>query len=201
MSNELNEGHAVRMARKKSVIDRKIEAASTGRGVLLVHTGNGKGKSTAAFGIVARAVGHGIKVSVVQFVKSRTDTGEEACFRQFGEQIRWQVMGNGFTWENQNRESDCAAARAAWETARLALSNPEIGLVVLDELTFAFKYAWLELGEVLTALARRPPMQHVIVTGRTAPLALIEAADTVSEMRMAKHAFQQGVRAMPGIEY
>ncbi|MDK9702315.1 MAG: cob(I)yrinic acid a,c-diamide adenosyltransferase [Sulfuritalea sp.] len=194
------EGHVARMRRKKDVVDRKIAAAATQRGVLLVNTGNGKGKSSAAFGVAARALGHGLQVAVVQFVKSRTDTGEEAVLGRVPG-IRWHVMGEGFTWETQDPERDAAAARAAWETALGYLRNPAIGLVVLDELTYAFKYQWLPLDEVLAAFAARPPMQHVIVTGRAAPDELIAAADTVTEMAMVKHAFRAGVHAMPGMEF
>lgn len=192
--------HAERMRRKKAVVATGIAAAQAARGVLLVHTGNGKGKSSAAFGVVARALGHGIRVAVIQFVKGRTDTGEEAFFRRIPE-VAWHVMGDGFTWETQDRARDAAAARRAWETARGYLADPAIGLVVLDEMSYAFKYGWLAADEVLPALAARPRMQHVIVTGRAAPEALVAAADTVTDMGLVKHAFQAGVQAMPGIEW
>ena len=192
--------HAERVRRKKAVVATGIAAAQAARGVLLVHTGNGKGKSSAAFGVVARALGHGIRVAVIQFVKGRTDTGEEAFFRRIPE-VAWHVMGDGFTWETQDRARDAAAARRAWETARGYLADPAIGLVVLDEMSYAFKYGWLAADEVLPALAARPRMQHVIVTGRAAPEALVAAADTVTDMGLVKHAFQAGVQAMPGIEW
>ena len=192
--------HADRMQRKKAVVDGKIAAAATERGVLLVNTGNGKGKSSAAFGVVARALGHGMRVAVVQFVKARKDTGEETVLGRLPG-ISWHVMGEGFTWETQDAARDAAAARAAWEVAAAYLRDPAVNLVVLDELTYAFKYQWLPLDEVLAAFAARPPMQHVIVTGRAAPEALIEAADTVTEMAMVKHAFKAGVKAMPGMEW
>lgn len=192
--------HADRMQRKKTVVDGKIAAAATERGVLLVNTGTGKGKSSAAFGVVARALGHGMRVAVVQFVKARKDTGEEAVLGRLPG-IDWHVMGEGFTWETQDAATDAAAARAAWEVAAGYLRDPAVNLVVLDELTYAFKYQWLPLDEVLAAFAARPPMQHVIVTGRAAPEALIEAADTVTEMAMVKHAFKAGVKAMPGMEW
>jgi len=192
--------HAARMQRKKAVVDGKIAAAATERGVLLVNTGNGKGKSSAAFGVVARALGHGLRVAVVQFVKARKDTGEEAVLGRLPG-IDWHVMGEGFTWETQDAATDAAAARAAWEVAAAYLRDPAVNLVVLDELTYAFKYQWLPLDEVLAALAARPSMQHVIVTGRAAPEALIEAADTVTDMTMVKHAFKAGVKAMPGMEW
>ena len=194
------ERHVARMQRKKEVIDQKVDAADTARGVLLVNTGNGKGKSSAAFGVAARALGHGMKVAVVQFVKSRTDTGEEAILGRLPG-IRWHVMGEGFTWETQDPDRDAAAARAAWEVAQGYLTDPAIGLVVLDEMTYAFKYRWLPLDDVLAAFAARPPMQHVIVTGRAAPDELIAAADTVTEMTMVKHVFTAGVKAMPGMEF
>ncbi|MFC5302270.1 cob(I)yrinic acid a,c-diamide adenosyltransferase [Azospira restricta] len=193
--------HHDRMQRKKEVIDAKIAAAQEERGILLVNTGNGKGKSSAAFGVVARALGHGHRVAVVQFVKSRSDTGEEGFFRKFPEQVRWHVCGEGFTWETQDSGRDTAAAQAAWAIARECLADPSVNLVVLDEMTYAFKYGWLDLAEVLAAIAARPRLQTVIVTGRGAPEALIEAADTVTEMGMLKHAFKIGVKAMPGVEY
>jgi len=195
-----SERHMGRMQRKKAVVEGKIAAATTERGVLLVNTGNGKGKSSAAFGLVARALGHGLRVAVVQFIKGRTDTGEEAFLGALPG-VTWHVMGRGFTWETQDAASDAAAARAAWEVAASHLADPAIGLVVLDEFTYVFKYRWLPLDEVLAALAARPPLQHVIVTGRAAPQALVAAADTVTEMGMVKHAFQAGVKAMPGIEW
>lgn len=192
--------HHDRMVRKKAVIDGKIAAAQAERGVLLVNTGTGKGKSAAAFGLVARALGHGMKVAVIQFVKSRSDTGEEGFFRRCPE-VAWHVMGEGFTWETQDRARDAAAAQAAWELARGYLADPAIDLVVLDEMTYAFKYGWLDLAGALAALAARPALQHVIVTGRAAPAALIEAADTVTDMGLVKHAFRSGVQAMPGVEF
>lgn len=192
--------HRARMQRKKDVVDAKVGAAATARGVFLVNTGTGKGKSSAAFGVLARALGHGLSAVVIQFVKSRSDTGEEAFFR--GQpHVQWHVMGEGFTWETQDDAKDAAAARAAWETARQALADPAIDLVVLDEFTYALKYRWLETEPVLAAFAARPATQHLIVTGRAASQELIESADTVTEMTLVKHAFQSGVQAMPGIEF
>lgn len=193
--------HNVRMQKKKEVIDAKIATAQEERGILLVNTGNGKGKSSAAFGVVARALGHGHKVAVVQFVKGRSDTGEEGFFRKFPEQVQWHVCGEGFTWETQDSGRDTAAAQAAWKIALGYLADEAINLVVFDEMTYAFKYGWLDLAEVLAAIASRPKMQTVIVTGRGAPDALIEAADTVTEMALVKHAFKAGVKAMPGVEF
>ena len=199
-ADALDARHLKRMQRKKGVIDEQIRAAATQRGVLIVNTGTGKGKSTAAFGVVARALGHGFTVAVIQFVKSRSDTGEEEFFRRCPN-VKWHVMGEGFTWETQDRERDAGAAQAAWAQARAYLADPGIGLLVLDELTYAFKYGWLELADVVDALQRRPLQQHVVITGRGAPLGLIEAADTVSEMTMVKHAFKAGISAMPGMEF
>ena len=203
--NGVAERHTARMARKKAVIDARIATAQDARGVLVVNTGNGKGKSSAAFGVVARALGHGLRVAVVQFVKGRTDTGEEVFFRAYAERepgrLVWHVSGEGFTWETQDAARDAAAAQAAWALAARQLAEPAIDLVVLDEMTYAFKYGWLDLSAVLAAFAARPRHQHVIVTGRAAPAALIEAADTVTEMGMVKHAFQAGVPAMPGLEW
>ena len=193
-------GHMQRMQRKKTVVDAATDRADQARGVFLIHTGNGKGKSSAAFGLVARALGHGMKVVVIQFVKSRTDTGEEAFFRrQPG--VRWHVTGEGFTWETQDDAKDAAAAQSAWALAKAALSDPAVGLVVLDEFTYALKYRWLDMKEVLAAIAARPAMQHLVVTGRAAPPELVAAADTVTDMTLVKHAFQSGVQAMPGIEW
>ena len=197
--------HNTRMQRKKAVVDEKIAAAQVERGVLVINTGNGKGKSSSAFGVVARAIGHGMKVAVIQFVKGRSDTGEEDFYRRVAEwipgSVSWHVSGEGFTWETQDSSRDAAAARAAWELARNYLADPGIGLVVLDEFTYAFKYGWLDVAPVLAALAGRPPMQHVIITGRGAPEALIAAADTVTDMTLIKHAFKAGVKAMPGLEW
>ena len=192
--------HEERMQKKKAVIDSKINAADEERGVLVVNTGNGKGKSSAAFGVVARALGHGLQVGVVQFVKGRSDTGEEAFFRDLPH-VAWHVGGEGFTWETQDKERDAKAAQHAWSIACTHLANAEIGLVILDEMTYAFKYGWLDLDSVLATINSRPAMQHVIITGRAAPEGLRAAADTVTEMGMEKHAFQAGIKAMPGLEW
>ena len=200
MPDTPNDRHHARMASKKEVVDAKIANAKIERGVLLVHTGTGKGKSSAAFGLVARALGHGHQVAVIQLVKSRSDTGEEGFFRNLP-QVHWHVMGEGFTWETQDKDKDTRASQAAWALAKTYLADPAIGLVVLDELTYAFKYGWLDLDEVLATLAARPPQQHVVITGRGAPEALVAAADTVTDMTLVKHAFKAGVAAMPGIEF
>jgi cob(I)alamin adenosyltransferase len=192
--------HAARMARKKSVIDAAIAAATEERGLLIVITGNCKGKSTSAFGTVARALGHGMKVGVVQFIKSRTDTGEEAFLgKQPG--VEWHVTGDGFTWDTQNRERDIATAKRGWEIAARMLADASYQLVVLDELTYLLSYGYLDADTVLDALAQRPPMQHVIVTGRGVSDALVELADTVSVIADEKHAFRAGVVAQRGIDW
>lgn len=192
--------HAARMARKKAVVDAQIAAATVERGLLLINTGNGKGKSSAAFGVLARALGHGMNAAVIQFIKGRSDTGEEAFFRSHPK-LSWHVMGDGFTWETQDAERDAASARVAWELACRHLRDPAIDLLILDEFTYTLKYHWLTLQEVASALRGRPAMQHVIITGRAAPEGLLELADTVSEIHPVKHAFQAGVKAMPGIEW
>lgn len=198
-SADRNARHTARMARKKALIDAAIDAATDERGLLLVITGNGKGKSTSAFGTMARALGHGMKIGVVQFIKSRTDTGEEAFL---GSQpgVEWHVTGDGFTWDTQNREQDIATAGRGWAIAARMLTDPSFNLVVLDELTYLLNDGYLDRDVVLDALAGRPPMQHVIVTGRAASGALIELADTVSIIADEKHAFRAGVKAQPGID-
>jgi cob(I)alamin adenosyltransferase len=195
-----DKGHAQRMARKKAAVDEAIARAGTERGVLVVLTGPGKGKSSSAFGMAARALGHGVRVAVIQFVKSREDTGEAQFFRR-QQGVEWSVCGEGFTWETRDRSRDAEAARRAWAAARKALSDPEAGLVILDEITFLFTSGHLDLAEALEAIANRPPMQHVVVTGRGAPPALAAAADTVSEIKDVKHAFRAGVRAQRGIDF
>lgn len=200
-SSERDDRHKARMQRKKAVVDEKIAEAQQEYGLLLVHTGNGKGKSSSAFGMVARALGHGIRVGVVQFIKGAASTGEESFFRRFPEEVRYHVMGEGFTWETQDRQRDMAKAREAWAAAAQLLADPEIGLVVLDELNIALKYGYLDLEPVLADIESRPLFQHVVVTGRGAPSRLVEAADTVTEMGMVKHAFKAGVKAQKGIEF
>ncbi|MGS0941194.1 cob(I)yrinic acid a,c-diamide adenosyltransferase [Pseudomonas luteola] len=196
-----NERHRERMVRKKAVMDERIANAQNERGLLLVHTGIGKGKSSSAFGMVARALGHGLKVGVVQFIKGRVSTGEQMFFQRFPEEVRYHVMGQGFTWETQDRQRDIENAASAWAVAKALLSDPEIALVVLDELNIAFKHGYLKVEDVLADIEARPVFQHVVVTGRGAPQALIDAADTVSEMGLVKHAFQSGIRAQKGIEF
>ncbi len=199
-SQEREQRHLARMLRKKAVIDERIANSPNECGLLLVLGGNGKGKSSSAFGMLARAMGHGMQCGVVQFIKGRNATGEELFFRRFPEQVRYHVMGEGFTWETQDRQRDIAAAEAAWAVSRELLRDESIGLVVLDELNIALKHGYLDLDLVMADLQARPPMQHVVVTGRGAKDELIELADTVTEMGMIKHAFQAGIRAQKGIE-
>lgn len=194
-----DEKHRVRTQRHKEIVDAKIARATESRGVVLVHTGNGKGKSSSAFGMIARALGHNMRVGVVQFIKGSASTGEENFFRRFPE-VEYHVMGEGFTWETQDKQRDIASAQAAWDVACGMLRNPDIALVVLDEINIALKLHYLDIDQVLEALRNRPPMQHVVLTGRAAPDALIEYADTVTEMRPIKHAFEAGIRAQKGIE-
>lgn len=193
--------HNLRMQRKKTVMDEKIAAAQENRGVFVVNTGIGKGKSSSGFGMVVRALGHGMKVGVVQFIKGRLDTGESRFLRRFPEEVTYHLMGEGFTWETQDRDRDIAAAATAWAKARELLRDPAIRLVLLDELNIAFKHRYLDVGPVLADILARPHEQHVIVTGRGAPPEFVAAADTVTEMTLVKHAFAAGIKAQPGIEW
>ncbi|MBT3146037.1 cob(I)yrinic acid a,c-diamide adenosyltransferase [Neptunomonas phycophila] len=191
--------YKARMQRKKAVIDESIARADQDKGVCLVLTGNGKGKSSSGFGMVARALGHGMQVGVVQFIKGSYSTGEEAFFRRFDE-VEYYVMGEGFTWETQDKTRDIEAASAAWAQAKMLLENDAISLVVLDELNIALKYKYVALDDVITAVQSRPRYQHVVITGRGAPQALIDVADTVTEMQVIKHAYQAGIKAQKGVE-
>ena len=193
------ERHRRRMQRHKAVVDARVAGATLDRGVLVVNTGNGKGKSSSAFGMVARALGHDMKVAVVQFIKGGRPTGEETFFRRISG-LEYHVMGEGFTWETQDPDLDRRAALAAWEKAMGFLADPAFQLVVLDELNIALKLRLVSLDSVIEALQGRPAHQHVVVTGRAAPPGLIEIADTVTEMRPLKHAFDAGVMAQKGIE-
>lgn len=198
--NEEKQRHKKRMQRHKEVVDAAIARATEDRGIILVLTGNGKGKSSSGFGMVARALGHDFKVGVVQFIKGSFSTGEEAFFRRFPEEVEYHVMGTGFTWETQDKDQDIAAAEVAWTQAEALLSDPDIALVLLDELNIVLKYKYLEIEKVLETLAKRPPQQHVVITGRAARQALIDVADTVTEMNVIKHAFKAGIKAQKGIE-
>lgn len=191
--------YSERMQKKKAIMDARIREASDERGVIIVNTGTGKGKSSAGFGMVARALGHGQKAGVVQFIKGKFATGEEAFFRQF-DNVTYHVMGEGYTWETQDRSRDTEMAEAAWEQARALLQDESVDLVLLDELNIALKKEFLDLPTVLEDLASRPPRQHVVITGRGAPQDLMEVADTVTDMRKDKHAFDTGVKAQKGVE-
>ena len=197
----LNERHRQRMERKKAVIDAKIAAADKEIGILIVNTGNGKGKSSSAFGMAVRALGHGMKVGVVQFIKGAMSTGEEKFLRRFPDEVSFHAMGEGYTWETQDRERDIAKAQQAWELAKGFLSDPAIGLILFDELNIALKYRYLDVDTVIADLLARPGMQHVVITGRGAPEELIEIADTVTEMAVVKHAFKAGIAAQAGTEW
>lgn len=193
------ERHKARQQKVKAGVDAKIAAAQEEKGILLVLTGNGKGKSTSGFGTVARAVGHGKKAAVVQFIKGTWECGERNLLEGAG--VAFHVMGTGFTWETQDREKDTAAALVAWKAAEALLQDESIDCVMLDELTYMVSYHYLDVERVLTALKNRPPMQHVIITGRACHRAIIELADTVSEVQPIKHAFEAGIKAQPGFDY
>ncbi|WP_289282945.1 MULTISPECIES: cob(I)yrinic acid a,c-diamide adenosyltransferase [unclassified Methylophaga] len=197
---EKSERHKKRMQRHKSVVDEKIQKAEKDKGLLLVITGNGKGKSSSGFGMVARALGHDMKVGVVQFIKGAFSTGEESFFRRFPEEVSYHVVGDGFTWETQNLEQDIASAEKGWEVCKAMLNDPDIDVVLLDELNIVLKMKYLNVETVLNDIAQRPDMQHVIITGRGAPESVIEAADTVSRIEDVKHAFRAGIKAQKGIE-
>jgi len=195
------ERHRAKMAHRKAVQDAEVASKTIEKGLLIVHTGSGKGKSTAAFGLVLRMVGHGRKTAVVQFVKGAWSTGERNVLERFGALVEWHTMGEGFTWETQDRARDIADCRRAWDRAKKLIRDPDLGLLVLDELNIALRYDYLPLDEVLEALCNRRPDLHVVVTGRNAKPPLIQAADLVTEMTAVKHHFAAGVKAQPGIEF
>ncbi|HEY0838236.1 MAG TPA: cob(I)yrinic acid a,c-diamide adenosyltransferase [Azospirillum sp.] len=199
--DDVNARHAEKMAKKKAARDRMLAGKTIEKGLLIVHTGKGKGKSTSAFGMVMRAVGHGMPVGVVQFVKGKWATGERTVLERFPDLVEFHALGEGFTWETQDRERDIASARAAWEAAKRLIADPAVRMVLLDELNIVLRYGYLPLDEVLEGLRNRPADTHVIVTGRNAADELIEAADLVTEMTMVKHPFREGVKAQAGIEF
>lgn len=201
MDEEKKQRHAQRMQRKKEVVDAGIERAQEERGIVILITGNGKGKTTSAFGTLFRALGHGHKVGVVQFIKGTQSTGEVVFLQQHHAQLQYHAMATGFTWNTQDWDSDKRAADAAWEQARAMLQDASLNLVVLDEITYMLKYNYLDTAEVVQAIRQRPFMQTVIVTGRGAKPELVELADTVSEIRDQKHAYNAGVKAQPGIDF
>lgn len=194
--------HKAKMAHRKAVQDAEVASKTIEKGLLMVHTGTGKGKSTAAFGLALRMIGRGRRVGVVQFIKGAWSTGEKLALEAMApDMVEWHALGEGFTWETQDRERDAAACAKAWETALAMMANPEFGLVVLDELNIAMRYDYLPLDDVLAGLAARPKDLHVVVTGRNAKAPLIEVADLVTEMTLVKHHFKAGVKTQEGIEY
>ncbi len=200
MDSGKSERHEKRMKRKKEIIDANIERANKERGIIIIHTGNGKGKSSSAFGMVARSLGHNMRVGVVQFIKGAIETGEEAFFRRFPDEVEFHVMGDGYTWDTQNLEQDMKTANKAWEQAAKMLSDDSFDLVIFDELNIALNQKYLSVEKVIEDLQKRPLMQHVVITGRGAPQALIDAADTVTEMKDIKHAYRAGIMAQKGVE-
>jgi cob(I)alamin adenosyltransferase len=197
----VDERHKSKMANRKAIQDAEVAAKTVEKGLLIVHTGKGKGKSTAAFGLLLRAIGRGLRCGVVQFGKGAWQTGERTAVESFGDQVQWHTLGEGFTWETQDRARDVAAAERAWSVARDLMADPSIRFIVLDELNISLRYDHLELGAVVEALKARRPDQHIVVTGRNARLELIEAADLVTEMTLVKHHFAAGVKAQEGIEF
>ncbi|MCM2504027.1 cob(I)yrinic acid a,c-diamide adenosyltransferase [Aureimonas altamirensis] len=199
---ELDARHAEKMRKKKAARDKIIATKTQEKGLVIVHTGKGKGKSTAAFGLVFRALGNGMKVAIVQFVKGKWETGERQALTRFADEVTITAMGDGFTWETQDRQRDIAAARAAWERAKALIADAEHQMVVLDELNIVLRYDYLPVEEVVEFLrTSKPPMKHVVITGRNAKDELIEAADLVTEMEQVKHPFRAGIKAQKGIEY
>jgi len=193
--------HKAKMENRKAVQDAEVASKTIEKGLLIVHTGKGKGKSTAAWGLMLRALGRGFRVGVVQFGKGAWETGERKAIERFGDQVSWHTLGEGFTWETQDRARDVAAAERAWAKARDLMADPSIRLLILDELNIALRYDHLEIAEVVAVLASRRPDLHVVVTGRNAKPELIDAADLVTEMNLVKHHFAAGVKAQEGIEF
>lgn len=194
-----NDKHQVRMQRLKEKVDEKISQADIERGIVIVITGNGKGKTTSGFGTVARAVGHGLIAAVVQFIKGSWDCGERNLLEQHG--VQFHIMATGFTWDTQDKSADIAAAKEVWQQTKLLLKDDSIDLVLLDEITYMYSFHYLDLDELIDAINNRPSNQHVIITGRSCHKKLIELADTVSEVNMVKHAFNDGVKAQKGIDW
>jgi cob(I)alamin adenosyltransferase len=193
--------HKAKMVNRKAVQDAEVAGKTIEKGLLIVHTGKGKGKSTAAFGLLLRAIGRGFRCGVVQFGKGAWETGERSAIERFGDQVTWHTLGEGFTWETQDRARDVAAAERAWSRAIELMEDPAIQLLVLDELNISLRYDHIDLGRVLAAFASRRPNLHIVVTGRNARPELIEMADLVTEMVAVKHHFAAGVKAQPGIEF
>lgn len=195
------ERHKAKMAKRKAVQDAEVAGKTVEKGLLIVHTGPGKGKSTAALGLALRMLGHGRRVGVVQFIKGAWGTGERDALAAFGDRVVWHTMGEGFTWETQDLARDIAAAERGWARAEALIADPTIALLVLDELNIALRYGYLDVARVVDALAARRPDLHVVVTGRNAKPELVAAADLVTEMGQTKHHFAAGVKAQPGIEF
>jgi cob(I)alamin adenosyltransferase len=195
------ERHRAKMAKRKAVQDAEVASKTVEKGLLIVHTGSGKGKSTAAFGLALRMLGRGHRIGVVQFIKGAWHSAERDALQRFGDQVSWHTMGEGFTWETQDRARDVAAAERAWAKARELMDDPQFALVILDELNIALRYEYLDLTAVIAALTERRPNLHVVVTGRNAKPELVAAADLVTEMTLVKHHFAAGVKAQPGIEF
>lgn len=193
--------HTARMQRLKASVDRRIEAARDEKGLLMVYTGAGKGKTTAALGMALRCLGHGMKVAIVQFIKGAIDTAEERILTSFGERVRFLRMGEGYTWETQDRARDTTCAQEAWRKACEFISDPSYAMVILDEFNIALHHRYVEVAEALPILQARPLMQHVVITGRGAPAELIDAADLVTEMKQVKHPFRKGIKAQAGVEF
>lgn len=198
---ELNARHAQKMRKKKAARDKIIATKTREKGLIMVHTGKGKGKSTAAFGMVFRALGNGLKVGIVQFVKGKWQTGERVILEKLGDQVTMTAMGDGFTWETQDRQRDIDAARAAWERAKTMILDDEHDMVLCDELNIVLRYDYLPIQEILDVLEQKPEMKHVIITGRNAKEELMEMADLVTDMTMVKHPFRDGVKAQIGVEF
>ena len=198
---ELDARHAEKMRKKKAARDKILATKTEERGLLIVHTGKGKGKSTAAMGMAMRCVGHGMRVAIVQFVKGVWETGERDVLAKFPELVTIRAMGEGFSWETQDRQRDLAAARAAWDAAKELMADPSYKMIILDELNIVLRYDNLPLDEVVETLRNKPRDLHVVVTGRNAKDELIDAADLVTEMTMVKHPFRAGVKAQAGIEF
>lgn len=198
---ERNARHAEKMKRIQAARARMMQSKTVERGLVIVHTGTGKGKSTAAMGMVCRMIGHGMKTSIIQFIKGAMETGEQTLFDSFPDLVEMRPMGEGFTWDTQDRAADIANVRRAWEAAKARIMEPEWKMVVCDELNIALRYDYLPVEEVLEVLAARPADTHVVITGRNAPDALIEAADLVTDMQMVKHPFRGGVKAQAGVEF
>ncbi len=193
--------HKAKMQRLKASVDRRIQAAQQEKGLLIVHTGAGKGKTTAALGMALRCIGHGMKVAIVQFIKGAIDTAEERALSRFGDLVAFHRMGEGYTWETQDRERDTLFAQRAWRTAREFLRDTSYAMVILDEFNIALHHEYVHLAQVLPVLRERPPRQHVVVTGRGAKQELIEEADLVTEMGQIKHPFRKGIKAQKGVEF